>query len=188
MEIDGCLWEVLYAFKALYDHGKHQKLLDEYRDREMCGDDYYDFVVASISHVFADTREYYNEENEVDSYVFFDPLITKFYRLCERYEKERGVSAEDNPFRKDMRSSLESGFYFDSFAYDYRIYNNPEKPGGCRLVLLLCCEFCCHYEIVPGLLDIYEAYQNQLRRLKEELGLIPKSVSLEAAPELKEAA
>ena len=70
MEIDGCLWEVLYTFKALYDHGKHQKLLDEYRNREMCGEDYYDFVIASIFHVFADTREYYNEENEVDSFVF----------------------------------------------------------------------------------------------------------------------
>ncbi len=188
MEIESCLLEGLYVLKALYDHGKHQETLEEYRNQEMCGDDYFEIALTAISRVFEKTREYYNEEADLNVYVFFDPVITEFYSLCARYEKERGIDEKDNPIRTAMENALASCLYFDSYAYDYRIYGNPEKPGGCRLVLLLCCEFYCYFEVVPGLLDAYEAYRNNVRRLKEELGLIPKSVSLEAMSELKEAA
>ena len=176
MEVEGCVWEILYAFKALYDHGKHHELLDKYRNQELCGDDYYDFTVASIPCIFEDTREYYNDENDVDAYIFFDRIITEFYSLCARYEKERNVNEKENPFRTAMDNALRTCMYFDSYAYDYRIYSNPESPGGCRLVLLLCCEFDCYYEIIPGLLDAYEAYENHTLDLKKELGTVPKDV------------
>lgn len=181
MEIDTCIWEALYVIKALYDHGKHEDMLKWFGGRELNSDDYYEIASDAITCVFADTKVYYNEDKEIEVFVFFDPVITEFYRLLERYERERGIREEDDLFRREMNRSLESGLCYNSFDYGHRLYDHPEKPHGCRLVLLLGCEFYVHYEVAPGLLDIYEAYCQQVQRLKEELGL-------ELPPERKEAA
>ena len=169
MYIDDYLWEGLYMMKALFDHGKGKEMLDSYANIEMDSDYIGDIVWQSIGYVFADTRQYFNEETEQEIWVFFDPVFQEFYSLCARYEQERHVEQKDNPFRRDMWRSLDCGLSFGSYDYDDRIYDNPNRK--CRIVLMLGCEFACHYQVVPGLLDIYEAFVIQIQKLKEELGL-----------------
>ena len=184
MDINDYLWETLYIMKALYDHGKGQNLLDSYANVVMDPDYYGDVIWDSIGYVFADTRHYYQEEKDLEVWVFFDPMIQEFYSLCARYEQERHVKQEENPYRKDMRRSLEYGLAYNDYDYSYQVYDDYKKK--CRIVLLLGCEFQCHYEVVPGLLDICEAYGIQTQKLKEELGLIPRQDAGEPIPEAEE--
>ena len=187
MEIDDYLWETLYIMKALHDHGTGGELLAAYKDETMDADDYCNLAMDAIGHIFERTFLYYNEEKELEVWVFFDPIFQEFYSLCAQYERERHVMPENNPFRQDMEKSLEYDLYFNSYDYGYHIYDDAGKK--CRIVLMLGCEFQGYYEIVPGLLDIDEACRIQTQKLREELGLIPRREdATPAAEERKEAA
>ena len=188
MEIDTWLWEALYVIKALHDHGKHEEILKSYREQTLSGEDFYEITLDAISSVFEDTRVYYNEDKEIEVFVFFDPVITEFYRLAEQYERERGIREEDDLFRQEMKRSLVTGLYFNDFDYGYHLYDHPDKPHGCRLVLLFGCDFRAQYEVAPGLLDIYEAYCQHTQRLKKELGVIPAQAAEEESPPVRKEA
>lgn len=78
-ELDYYMWETLYVLKELYDHGKGKALLDSYAPCEIDGDYCYEVARAAIGDVFEDTRDYYDEEQEIEINVFFDPIITEFF-------------------------------------------------------------------------------------------------------------
>ena len=190
IEVPEYIWEALYVMKALFDHGRGEKLLAEYRSVVVHSDEYdicLEILSEAVACVFADTRRYYNEDKELEVWVFFDPVFQEFYSLCEQYEQQRFVPPKDNPFRMDLDRSIEYGLSYCSYDYGYHIYDNPAKPNGCRIVLMLGCEFGDWYSISPGLLDIREAYHIQVKKLKEELGLLPNGESGFSA-EKKEAA
>jgi hypothetical protein len=105
-----------------------------YKDAEINGDNFYEMVYEAVSSVFENTSNYYNEEDEVETWVFMDPLLDEFCRLCGDYEKSRGVSEVDNPFRKDFESILRSGFSFGSYSYNYD-WKRRRRPGKRRLLL-----------------------------------------------------
>ena len=173
-ELNDYLWETLYVLKSLYDHGKGKELFDSYASQNIDGDDCYEMALEAIGQIFEDTRCYYNEELELETNVFFDPMITEFFRLCEQYETEDGIPPKNNQFRQDLYHAIDTGFYFSSYSYNYHVYSDTSKKNGCRIVLLFGCEFCNHYEAVDGLLDVYDAFEYQLQRLKEELGMVRK--------------
>ena len=165
------LWEALYVLKELYNHGKGETLFESYRGKAIDSDDFYELAMEAIGHVFADTRTYYNEEKEIETNVFYDPVITDFYRLCEQFETEHGLSSKDNPYRQSMDRAISSAMSFNSYSYNYEIHETTKKERGCHLVLMFDCEFCVHYEAVGGLLNVYDAYEYETKRLKRALGL-----------------
>lgn len=173
-ELNDYVWEAIYILKELYDHGKGQELIEIYKDEKLSEDDFYQMAMEAIGYVFADSRFYYNEDKEIDVNVFFDPVITEFFQLCKQYEEAKGIAEEGNRFRQELYKSLQSDFYFNDYSYDYHIYDDPAKKDGCRIVLLLYPEFNTHYETVGGLLDAYDTFVYQAKRLKEEMGLTRK--------------
>lgn len=170
-ELDYYLWETLYILKELYDHGKGKAILDDYAPYEITGDYCYEVAREAIEHTFEDTRNYYNEEEDLEINVFFDPIITEFFQLCEQYEAETGIPPETNRFRNAITHAIESGFCFDGYSYGYHVYNDTSRKNGCRIVLLFYCEFCSYYEVPGGLLDVYDAFEYQTSLLKAELGM-----------------
>lgn len=173
-ELSYYLWETLYIMKGLYDHDKGKNILDYYAALKLDGDDFYELAMEAIGCVFEDTRCYYDEENQMEVNVFFDQIITEFFRLCEQYEAENGIPPEANRFRRSLDSAIRSGFHFGSYSYGYHVYNDTSRKNGCRIVLLFDCEFCNHYEAVGGLLDVYDAFVYQTSCLKDELGMSKK--------------
>ena len=163
-ELNDYVWEAIYILKELYDHGKGQELIEIYQDEKLSEDDFYQMAMEAIGYVFADSRFYYNEDKEIDVNVFFDPVITEFFQLCKQYEEAKGIAEEGNRFRQELYKSLQSDLCFNDYSYDYH----------CRIVLLLYPEFGTHYEAVGGLLDAYDTFAYQAKRLKEEMGLTGK--------------
>lgn len=186
-ELNDYVWEAVYILKELYDHGKGRELIESYKDEKLSEDDFYQMAMEAIGYVFADSRFYYNEDKELDVNVFFDPVITEFFQLCKQYEEAKGISEEGNRFRQELYKGLQSDFYFSSYSYDFRLYDDTTRKGGCRIVLLLYPEFGNHYEAVGGLLDVYDTFAYQTKRLKEEMGLTGKGEILTLqAPESTE--
>ena len=76
----------------------------------MDADHYIELTYNAIDTVFENTCEYYNEEIGEGVYVFCDPIIDSFCRLCWQYEQRRHLTEEDDPYRKKIRAVIRSGF------------------------------------------------------------------------------
>ena len=168
-EFDTYLWQGLYILKKMYDHNCGEQLLAEYNGQPIDSDDFYSISMEAIGYIFEDVRQYYNPNKEVETFVFFDPVITEFYKLCEQYEQQTKTPKEHNSFRRDMNRALTSDLQFDSYDYGWLEYNDTTRKNGYRLVLLLGIEFVCQYELPEGLLEAKASYRYHRDRLKKEL-------------------
>ena len=171
VEISDWLWETLYTLKLLYDHGKIEGVHAEYSNHVLDGDDDTDIAMNAIYEVFAETKEHWNEEYEQDIYVFFDPIFDEFQRLCAIYEKEKAIPAKQNPHREEICNAIRSGMLFYDYSYEYMYYDGTQKDGKAKLILKLYPEFCHMYEIVGGLLEVYDAFESHVKAIKDELNM-----------------
>lgn len=180
-EINELLWEGLYTLKELYDHGKEDTVLDMVRDCVLDADYVGEIAMESISAVFADTLESYDEKWEAEVYIFRDPVFDELHALCLAYEQEKHIQPGQNPYRLAVQKAIQSGLYFGDCSYDYWYYDGTQRDKTCKLVLKLYPEYCCYYEIAGGLLDIYDAFCDQIKRLKGELNMNDTASLPEAA-------
>ena len=167
VELEPYVIDSLKVAKQIYDMGRSEAFLKE------CGsllldDDFYSVSWFGMCAVFEKTDVYYHAAHELEVLVFYDPVISDFYRLCELYELRRGISSEENTYRKRMEESVCRDLYLSAYDYDARLY--PGRRGrGSRLVMLLGEEFCGHCELPSALFDVYCTVENQICILKQEL-------------------
>jgi len=169
VEIDNYFWDCLRVLKEVFDHDEQSPVLASFKDREINGAEIYEVTVNAVEAIFQDTRCYYNDEKELESYVFFDPLITDFWKLCEEYEKRTGTSQEKSSFRDEMFRAINSALYFDEYSYGIYSYEDTERKNGCRLVLVIGSEFFSLDQVPGALCEVYEAFEKHLEQLKEAL-------------------
>ena len=170
IEINSWLWEGIYTLKQLYDHGKTEETLKDFRNRTLDCDDASEIAMRAIYDVFERTRDYWQERVETETYVFFDPVLDEFFKLCRAYEQANHMAPKDNTFREDMYRAIRIGLLFDDYSYDYLVFDGSQRDGRCKIVLKLYPEFCHTYEVAGGLLEIYDAFRDQTKRLRKEVG------------------
>lgn len=168
--INDWLWETLFTMKKLYDHGK-KNLLNRYANHVLDGDDVGEVAMQAIYEVFADTLDHWDEQADQDTYVFFDPVFDEFGKLCKAYETKKGIPAYQNPHREDIGRALRSALCFSDYSYEYLYFDGTQKDGQAKLILKLYPDFCHMYEITGGLLEAYDAFENQIKVMKEELNM-----------------
>ena len=169
VEINDYLWEGLYILKSMYDHDENASILKWYRDSTLDADDMYEIAVNATGGVFQDTRNYYDEEKEYEIYVFLDPIITEFWKLCEEYEARTGVEKENSIYRKELLSAIDSALYIPDYSYGAYSYEDTKRRCGCRLVMVLGIEFGHHYMLPGALCEAYEAFEMMAKRVRNAL-------------------
>ena len=183
-DIDYCTFEFLSVAKDLYDYGLLDKVLKTFANMDVC-EDYYSLAWEGIANVFEDFRQYFVEETQIETLVFFDPVITDFYRLCVMYETKNNLTKEDNPYRQDGEKEVGQCFYIDAYDYGTILYDGSH--GGPRLVILSGEEFYGHAELPRVLSEVKETFEKHCKKLKKALITeIPTVTALKAAE--KEAA
>lgn len=170
IEINSWLWEGIYTLKQLYDHGKTEETLKYFRNRTLDCDDAGEIAMCAMYDVFETTRDSCQDQYGTEVYVFFDPVLDEFFKLCRAYEQANRMTPKDNPYREDIARAIRSGFLFDDYSYDYLVFDGSQRDGRCKIILKLYPEFCHTYEVAGGLLEIYDAFRNQTERLKKEPG------------------
>ena len=180
-ELSELLWEGLYTLKELYDHGREGAVLDMMRDCVLDADYVGEIAMESISAVFADTHETYDTKWEAEVYIFRDPVFEELHTLCLAYEQAKHIRPDKNPYRENIRKAIYTGLYFGDCSYDYWYYDGTQRDKTCKLVLKLYPEYYLYYEIAGGLLDIYDAFCDQITRLKGELNMNDTAALPEAA-------
>ena len=169
VEINEYLWATIYVLKTVYDHNPESPIFHEYASAVIDGDLIYEISENAIQQFFADTREYYNEEDDVATYVFLDPIITQYWKLCDEYEKKLRLDPKDNRFRQDMDQALDSALYINDYSYAYNWYSDTKHEYGCKIVLLCYCEFWSYHWIPKALSEAYDAFVHYTKLIKEAI-------------------
>ena len=176
--------------KSLSDCGMMEKVKDWFGSYKLDGDSYWELAYETIGFVFEDTRHYFNDNDEIETWMFTDPVIDRFCQLCQEYEARRGISEEGNPYRRDMTQILHDNLSFNSYGYGYDWRLSPSDRGRKCLLLFTGCEFYGHDEVPTGLLEIKDGFKTMVTcletKLSKETRIIP--LSLVTAVQQKEAA
>ena len=170
VEISEYLWECLYVMKHVYDHNPKASIFQLYGKEVIDGEGIYEVSMNALDQFFAETRFYFNEDKEIETFVFFDPLINECWKLCDEYEANNHLQPEDNEFRRGLERSLESALYIPDYSYDGRWYADTKHKSGCRLVMLCYCEFYGHCYLPAALSEAYDAFAYYAEQLKKALG------------------
>lgn len=164
--IDCYTFEFLSVAKDLYDYGLLDKVLKTCGNMEVC-EDYYSLTWEGIYQVFECFRQYYNEETGIDTMVFFDPVITEFYRLCAMYEARRNIRKDRDLFRDEMEKAVYRCFCLDSYDFDVLLCDGTH--GSPRLVILSGEEFYGHSELPGVLSEVRNTFMRLCGQIKEML-------------------
>ena len=115
--------------------------------------------------------------------MFFDPVISEFYRLCVLYEDKTGVDKDRDPLRKEGERKVYNCFCLDAYNYDVQLYDG--EYGRPRLVILAGEEFYGHSELPEALADVRSTIEALCTHLKEvlatEITEVPEYIEQEAA-------
>lgn len=184
-------FEMLRLAKVLHDSAFSELFHDECDGLALDCDMCYELSYDAMAMAFAFTYEDYNEDYEFSIWVFGDPCIDKFCRLCREYESRRGLSEEENPYRREIEAVIREGFRFPGYSYDFSWYLSAKDRGRKRLVLFTGMDFSGHVSVPEGLLEIREGFDALNLRLEKKLSdmgqILPLPV-LDAEAKRKEAA
>lgn len=188
MELEPCFFENLYLAKQLCDAGEEKCFLDHCGSLPADTEDYYELFYYGIASVYKETYNYYNDDKEIETMVFFDPLIDEFFYLCREYERRMELSCDDNPLRKQGHQAIYDSFGFVDYCCDWWLCD--EQHGRPRLIVLFDCNFCGHHLLPGSLADSKCELVRQIAGLKKALAeLDPQPViTLPIQIEMKEAA
>lgn len=168
-EMYPCYIESIYLFKRLHDRGMAEGLMKSYGNTEIDADMYYELSYESIGSVFTDSNNFYNQEEEIETWVFMDPLLDEFCVLCQSYELEHTVSPDENPYRDKFENIIRSGLSFGSYDYDFDWKLLPTDRGRNRILLFMGPEFAFASEVPCGLMDIYDGLEYCVKHLRTEI-------------------
>lgn len=165
-DIDPCTFEFLVTAKRIYDAGLMDRVLETCGNWEVCEDDY-SLAWEGIYKAFKKFRQYYNDRDGIETMVFFDPVISEFYRLCALYEDKVGVDKNHDPLRKEGEQKVYRCFCLDAYNYGVQLYDG--EYGKPRLVILAGEEFYGHSELPEVLTDVRSTLEAHCTQLKKEL-------------------
>lgn len=127
--------------------------------------------METATSVFLDTGIYYNEQEDMETWVMRDPVIDRFCWLCQRLEEEKDLAEDINPYRRQAEQVIHEGFALNDYSFDYS-WRLSSRERGCPCVLLMVySEFCSLSELPEAMLSIWDGFQELNRRLEAELGL-----------------
>lgn len=169
-ELDYYFFQMLSMGKALHEM-LGEKAFSMFGGMLLNGDDIYALAQETIWLAFRETRGHYNEDIELDTWILMDPLVDRFCWLCRRYEQEKQISEEDDPYCRELAEAVRCAFSFNSYSYGYDWKLSAQDRGRKRLLFFAGAEFYDLPGMALGALELREFFQDANRRLEAELGL-----------------
>ena len=190
-ELNHTFFSVLRLAKIFFDSDVPDKAKNDIGIWELDEDSCYALGLEASEWIFQNTAHYYNERKDVDTWLFSDPIIDRFCRLCQEYERDKGITEEKKPYRSTIEQTIRENFRFDSYSYgyqercDYLIQSGSQSPAVMdRWVLKVqgLEEKKKHYEqVLQRELDGLDDEFNTLKFLAQELQVRANSIRFQKA-------
>lgn len=189
-ELSHTLFSVLRLAKVFFDSDVPDEAKKDLGTWELDEDNCYVLGLEASEWIFRNTEHYYNESKEVDTWLFADPMIDRFCQLCREYERDKGITEDENPYRDAIERAIHESFRFDSYSYGYDWRLSLSERGRKCVLLFTGEEFYSQESVPEGLLEIRDTFlmlnQKLGAELTKETRIIP--LSLVTAAQWKEAA
>lgn len=189
-ELTNNFFSMLQLAKTLHDHGIDEKMGADFSGQTLDEDMFYELAYCSIDYIFPNACGYYNENDEVETWVVTDPIIDRFCRLCQEYETKQGIEEKDDPFRCEADDVIRSAIQYQTYheGFDWRL--SASDRGRKRILFFLDAESYLLERLPVILLDIQDGFLDLNQRLEKVLGYGDKilQLPLPAADDRKEAA
>lgn len=170
-ELNCVFFDVLRLAKVIYDAPRFKDFWITIQNIPLDEDAIYELEMETATSVFLDTGIYYNEQEDKETWVMRDPVIDRFCWLCERLETEKDLDEAINPYRRQAEQVIHEGFCLNNYSYDYGWRLSPQDRGRPCIFFIIYPEFYGLDELPEAMLNIWEGFQEQNRRLEAELGL-----------------
>ena len=95
-ELNHTFFSALRLAKIFFDSDVPDKAKNDIGIWELDEDSCYALGLEASEWIFQNTAHYYNERKDVDTWLFADPIIDRFCRLCQEYERDKGITEEKN--------------------------------------------------------------------------------------------
>lgn len=172
---------MLRLAKNLHDSALRDKISNSFQALALDEDFYYELAYAAIDIIFEEFYLDYNEDRDMEVYVFCDPIIDKFCRLCWQYEQRRHLTEDKNPYRQRIEAVIRSGFCLDGYDYDFGWKLSANDRGRRRLLFFYGPEFCSLEDLPEGLLVIRDGFLELNLALETALNDLTEKKAKEAA-------
>lgn len=170
-ELSYYFFSMLRLAKLTYDEPRFKGFWETVRNLPLDEDSVYELEMETATSVFLDTGIYYNNEDEIETWVMKDPVIDRFCWLCERLEEEKDLAEDINPYRRQAEQVIHEGFALNDYSCDYGWRLSPSDRGTRCLLFFAGYEFYSLSELPEAMLYIWDGFQELNRRLEAELGL-----------------
>ncbi len=172
----GDMMNALGIAKKFYDHGKWGPF---YSAAKGCLDEYdgcFWLAQESMPYVTEFVGDYENpigdgDDGNLYTYYFCDPIIRKFFSLCEAYESQSGISPEENPYRQRIEDGVCRCVQRVEGFFCYLIRSKTHKLKGSGFVIIYDDEFYDFTGLLFAVFDILDCFKEKTaeteRRLSE---------------------
>ncbi len=172
--------------KYFHDSPQWEEVKARFGDIDLNDEDFLvELSYEAIGWIFKETTIDFNEDYETDIWIFFDPVIDDFTRLCQEYEEQSGLEEEHDPYRQQgIRTICDSFGAISGYGFDFSWRLSAKDHGRKRILFFSGPEFWDLTALAVALMEIRTSLEDLNRRLEQELKVIP----LPAQTEWKEAA
>ena len=183
--------QMLYVASQFYGSDRWEKftaILNEYTQSDDFQFDLENLSLlysAAIDAVFETVKVYYKDETQRTTFVFWDPVMYRYNKLCREYEEKRGITEIENPYVNEMESAVHNALQLNSYSYTYLWTTDTKSPRGSKLVFIEDVEFECEWQLPGCLMELRTFYTEGVKRLEAELA--PKDSKLIVLPAPKKA-
>jgi len=163
-----CIIEQLIVLAAFHEHERGDELSSFFN--VLCEDTYYEVMLEGAYSVFENTQIGKVEEDDgfEEIYQLSDPITTRFFSLCRRYEKLLKIKSEQNPFLQRVDTKV-NRYLGNGMTYDSELRGHLKKPKSCRIIFRTSAEFRHNADVVLAFFDMLDFVQSETEDLEKAL-------------------
>lgn len=170
------LFHIAYIAKRFYDCGKWEQFCKAAEGFLDCYDEYYSFAQLVMGCVTEFVGDYENcggddasYEDDTFTYYFCDPVIQNYFLLCEAYERQSGISPEENPYRQLTGSDFRRCFGNIESFFCFLIRDKTHKLKGSGIVIIYDGEFYDFHGLLLAMLDMLDCFKKRTAEIERRL-------------------
>ena len=159
--------DLLFLSKALQEAGLIH-FIEEYINKAIFEDSLYEQLIELETEIYDESRYYHNCENDFDTTIYHDAVITEFYTLAAEYGKKLGVHDALNPYYNSLHETAKENLYSSTCVSWDLPASNRRNPKKSRLAIISSpCECNCLSSTLIGLVMMYGWFKKACGELKK---------------------
>jgi hypothetical protein len=150
--------------KELYDMGRYD-IVEQCLSNVLCYEAWFENIWGAITAVFSGFCNSYNDDDEVETMIFTDDLISDYFAYAWEFGVSTNTPHDENPYvlaaEREVQRQLS---YCYSMGWNLLGYTKTKRTArqSKLIVYLGTCDCNCHTKLAYGLVRLYKWFADQV--------------------------